>query len=100
VKGIGQIAPVEGRGLAVEIGKMPRHRIHVQLEGLLSVHAVRAVRTALAGVPGVVGADVSMRGAVLDADAEIAPALLEEALGYAGVRVQEIRTDRGSLPIV
>jgi copper chaperone CopZ len=100
VKGIDRVAPVEGRGLAVEIGKMPRRRIHVQIEGLLSVHAVRAVRTALAGVPGVLGAEVSMRGAVLDADADIAPALLHEALGHAGVQVLEIRTEKGSLPIV
>jgi hypothetical protein len=79
---------------------MPRYRIHVQIEGLLSVHAVRAVRTALAGVPGVLGAEVSMRGAVLDADEAIAPGLLHEALAHAGVQVVDIRTEKGSLPIV
>jgi hypothetical protein len=100
VKGIERASPVEGRGCAVEIGKMPRHRIHVQIEGLLSVHAVRAVRTALAGVPGVLGAEVSMRGAVLDADDAIAPGLLHEALAHAGVQVLDIRTEKGSLPIV
>jgi hypothetical protein len=41
-----------------------------------------------------------MRGAVLDADEAIAPGLLHEALAHAGVQVVDIRTEKGSLPIV
>ncbi len=79
---------------------MPRHRIHVQLEGLLSIHAVRAVRTALAAVPGVLGAEVSMQGAVLDTDAPLDRDALDEALGHAGVRVLSVREERGTLPLL
>ncbi|MFN5583084.1 hypothetical protein [Gemmatimonas sp.] len=79
---------------------MPRHRIHVQLDGLLSIHAVRAVRTALAAVPGVLGAEVSMQGAILDAEAPLDRDALDHALGYAGVRVLTLREERGTLPLL
>jgi hypothetical protein len=79
---------------------MPRLRVHVQIEGLLSVHAVRAVWTALAAVPGVRQAEVSMTGAVLETDAPIDRDLLEEALSWAGVRVTGVQVERGSLPLL
>lgn len=79
---------------------MPRQRIHVQLEGLLSVHAVRAVYTALAAVAGVVGADVSMRGAVLDMEGPLDRRQLEETLALAGVRVVDLRVEKGPLPVL
>jgi copper chaperone CopZ len=72
----------------------------VQIEGLLSVHAVRAVWTALAAVPGVRQAEVSMTGAVLETDAPIDRDLLEEALSWAGVRVTGVQVERGSLPLL
>ena len=79
---------------------MPRHRIHVQLDGLLSIHAVRAVRTALAAVPGVLGAEVSMQGAVLDTESPLDRNALDEALTHAGVRVLSVREERGTLPLL
>ena len=79
---------------------MPRLRIHVQIEGLLSVHAVRAVWTALAVVPGVVHADVSMKGAVLDTEGPVVLRLLEDALALAGVRVLGTTVEKGSLPVL
>ena len=79
---------------------MPRHRIHVQLDGLLSIHAVRAVRTALGAVPGVLGAEVSMQGAVLDTESPLDRNALDEALAYAGVRVLSVREERGTLPLL
>jgi copper chaperone CopZ len=79
---------------------MPRLRIHVQIEGLLSVHAVRAVRTALGAVPGVTGAEVSMRGAVLEADGPVDRACLDEALAIVGVRATDVRVEKGSLPVL
>ena len=79
---------------------MPRHRTHVQLEGLLSIHAVRAVRTALAAVPGVIGAEVSMQGAVLDTESPLDRHALDEALAHAGVRVLSVREERGTLPLL
>jgi len=79
---------------------MPRQRIHVELAGLISVHAVRAVQTALAGVPGIESAQVSMVGAVLDCREPIDEAALVEALSYASVTVRSIRTERGPLPLL
>lgn len=86
---------------------MPRLRIHVQIDGLLAVHAVRAVRTALAGVPGVSGADVSMAGAVLDVDSATVPfdevafaAALRAALDHAGVTLIGMQVERGGLPLL
>lgn len=79
---------------------MPRLRIHVQIEGLLSVHAVRAVWTALGGVPGVVHAEVSMKGAILDTDGPLDRRQLEECLAHAGVRVVGVTVEKGSLPVL
>lgn len=79
---------------------MPRQRIYVEIEGLLAVHAVRAVRTALAGVPGIEQADVSMQGAVLDCSAPIDESVLAEALAMAGVRLVGLRIERGGLPLM
>lgn len=79
---------------------MPRQRIHVQIEGLLSVHAVRAVWTALSAVPGVVQAEVTMRGAVLDTDGPLDRAVLAESLALAGVQLVEMTVEKGHLPLL
>ncbi len=79
---------------------MPRHRIHVQIDGLLSVHAVRAVWTALTAVPGVVGAEVSMRGAILDTEGPVDRQALEEALAMAGVQLAGMTVEKGQLPLL
>lgn len=83
---------------------MPRLRIRVQIDGLVAVHAVRAVRTALAGVPGVSGAEVSMAGAVLDVDGAFDEtaftASLRAALDHAGVTLTGMQVERGGLPML
>jgi copper chaperone CopZ len=79
---------------------MPRQRIHVEIEGLVAVHAVRAVRTALAGVPGIEHAEVTMQGAVLETSAPLDEAALAEALAMAGVRLMALRVERGGLPLL
>lgn len=79
---------------------MTRQRIHVQLNGLVAVHAVRAVWTALGAVPGVVSADVTMQGAVLEVEGALDRAALESALDAAGVTVRSIRIESRVLPIV
>lgn len=79
---------------------MPRLRIHVQIEGLLSVHAVRAVWTALAAVPGVQHAEVSMKGAVLEVDQPVDREALDAALALAGVRVVAMTQEKGHLPLL
>lgn len=79
---------------------MPRQRIHVQLNGLVAVHAVRAVWTALGAVPGVVSAEVTMQGAVLEVEGELDRAALDAALDAAGVTVRSIRIEARVLPIL
>jgi hypothetical protein len=79
---------------------MPRQRIHVQIEGLLSVHAVRAVWTALSAVPGVLQAEVSMRGVVLEADGPIERDVLADCLAMAGVRLVDMTVEKGHLPLL
>lgn len=79
---------------------MPRQRIHVQLDGLVAVHAVRAVWTALGAVPGLLSAEVTMQGAVLELDGELDRAALDVALDAAGVSVRSIRVEARSLPIL
>lgn len=79
---------------------MPRLRIRVQIDGLLSVHAVRAVWTALAAVPGVRHAEVSMRGAILETDGPIDDDRLAECLALAGVQLAGVTVEKGSLPLL
>ena len=79
---------------------MPRQRIHVQLDGLVAVHAVRAVWTALGAVPGVLSAQVTMQGAVLDVEGELDRAALDAALDAAGVTVRTVRIEARVLPVL
>lgn len=79
---------------------MPRQRIHVQLNGLVAVHAVRAVWTALGAVSGVVSAEVTMQGAVLEVEGELDRATLDAALDAAGVSVRSMRVEARVLPVL
>lgn len=79
---------------------MTRQRIHVQLEGLVAVHAVRAVWTALGAVPGLVSAEVTMAGAVLEVEGSLDREALDTVLATIGVSIREVRVERGILPIL
>jgi copper chaperone CopZ len=79
---------------------MPRQRIHVEIAGLISIHAVRAVRTALTGVPGIESAMVSMAGADLECVAPVDEGLLADALSLAGVTLVAVRAERAGLPVL
>lgn len=79
---------------------MPRQRIHVQLDGLVAVHAVRAVWTALGAVPGLVSAEVTMQGAVLEVEGELDREALDAALDAAGVSVRSLRVEARVLPLL
>ena len=75
-------------------------RVRVELEGLVAVHAVRAVWTALTAVPNVVSAEVTMAGAVLELDGPLDRAALDAALDLAGVRVVAVTVEqRRMLPL-
>lgn len=66
-------------------------RVQFTLDGLVAIHAVRAVRTALSAVPDVVFAEVTMAGVVLEIEGPVNAvtlrATLDDALNAAGVRI-------------
>ncbi len=72
----------------------------MQLDGLVAVHAVRAVWTALGAVPGLVSAEVTMQGAILEVEGELDRAALDMALEAAGVSVRSVRVEARVLPVL
>jgi copper chaperone CopZ len=70
---------------------------HLTIAGMPAVHAVRAVYTALAGVPGIVRAEVSLGTAVVEHDGTVTRATLADAVALAGFELTGWREER-SLP--
>jgi copper chaperone len=70
------------------------------INGMSCAHCVRAVFTALGGVPGVSHADVSIGKAVIEHDGSVSPEALREAISIAGYEVADFRDDRRTLPVV
>jgi copper chaperone len=70
------------------------------IEGMSCNHCVRAVFTALSGVPGISRADVSIGQAVIEHDGSVKPEAIREAISIAGYEVADFRDDRRSLPVV
>jgi copper chaperone CopZ len=66
---------------------------------LPSVHAVRAVYTALQAVDGIVHADVTRMRAVIEHDGRATSAQLRQAIGAAGHEVLEVLEEKRRLPI-
>lgn len=71
-----------------------RSRVRLELDGLIAVHAVRAVWTALAAVPGILAAEVTMAGAVLEVEGALDRDALDVALAAAGVRLVGITVEQ------
>lgn len=74
-------------------------RIVVQIGGMRTVHCVRAVFQALAGVPGVERADVSMGEARLDTTPAFDPSAIRAGLKLLGYEVGDIQETRRPLPM-
>jgi copper chaperone len=70
------------------------------ISGMTCAHCVRAVFTALAGVPGIERADVSIGRAVIEHDGTVAPEDIRAAVAVAGYTVGDIKIDGRTLPIV
>jgi copper chaperone CopZ len=66
---------------------------------LPSIHAIRAVETALQAVEGIVHAEVSRAGLVIDHDGRATAERLREAVAAAGFDVLELREEGRRLPI-
>ena len=72
----------------------------VRINGMSCAHCVRAVFTALGGVPGVSRADVSVGQAVIEHDGSVTQDAIREAISIAGYDVADFRDDRRALPVV
>lgn len=71
-----------------------------KITGMTSAHCVRAVFTALGGVPGISAADVSLGTAVIDHDGTVTRAAIADAIAIAGYQVASTSDSRSSLPVV
>jgi copper chaperone len=71
-----------------------------KIEGMSCAHCVRAVFTALGGVPGVSRADVSIGRAIVEHDGSVSLEALREAISIAGYEVTGFTDDRRTLPVV
>jgi copper chaperone CopZ len=71
----------------------------VSVSGMTCVHCVRAVFTSLAGVPGIVRADVSIGQAVIEHDGTVTAEQIRDAVAVAGYTVGDTRDDRRTLPL-
>jgi copper chaperone len=70
------------------------------VSGMSCAHCVRAVFTALGGVPGVLRADVSIGRAVIEHDGTASQEAIAEAISIAGYEVVSFSDDRRALPVV
>jgi len=71
----------------------------VAIDGMLSVHAAHAVYTALAGVDGIITADVKVGRATIEHDGRATHEQIIGAIDLAGYRVTDIRDER-RLPLL
>ena len=78
----------------------PRTIARLTIRGMSSVHAARAIFTALAGVAGVSQADVGRGGAVVEHDGSVTGAALREAVELAGFEVAGITEERRVLRVL
>jgi hypothetical protein len=93
-------APEGAPGGAEAPSNLPRRRVFVHLDGLVAVHAARAVHTALAGVPGVCTAEVTLAGADLTVEGPLDRGALAAAVALAGAQVREVTEWPRTLPVL
>lgn len=75
-------------------------RVHLQIDGVLSVHAVRALELALGSVTGILAVEASLATVAVLHDGSVTTAQLADAVTLAGCVLVSSRTERGVLPIV
>jgi copper chaperone CopZ len=67
------------------------------ISGMRSVHATRAVFTALTAVEGIASADVQLGRAVIEHDGRATPDALRHAIAAAGYEVTAVEEQRRRL---
>ena len=82
------------------LGPRPTVITTLTIGGMTSVHAVRAIETALTPVAGITRLDVALGRATIQHDGRATPEALREAIALAGYEVREVREERGRLPVV
>ena len=95
---MGQGPRARGRVEGVRVDYLSSVRTLLRFE-LPSVHAVRAVFTALQGVEGIVRADVSLGRATIEHDGRATASRLREAIATAGYVVTEIVEEKRRLAV-
>ncbi|MDQ6829514.1 MAG: heavy-metal-associated domain-containing protein [Gemmatimonadota bacterium] len=68
--------------------------------GMTSIHAVRAIFTALTAVEGITRADVTLAGTTIEHDGRATPSILREAIALAGYEVVDTTEVKRSLPLL
>lgn len=71
----------------------------LRIDGMRSVHCVRAVFTALGAIEGIASADVAMGSARIEHVTQIDIEPILESLTSLGYHVREVSTDRRRLTI-
>lgn len=77
---------------------MPRMR--VEIAGMRTVHCVRAVFTALTGVPGIESAQVDRSVALIDHDGSATEQHVRDAVGVVGYEVTSVVEERRGLTVL
>lgn len=70
-------------------------RTVLDVAGMTSRYAIRAVETALGGLPGVTGMNVTLGQVTVDHDDTVTVEMLREAISVAGFEVTATRAERG-----
>ena len=70
-------------------------RTVLDVAGMTSRHAIRAVETALGGLPGVTAMAVALGRVTVDHDSTVTAEILSEAISVAGFEVTASRAERG-----
>lgn len=80
---------------------MARFVATARIGGMRTAHCVRAVFTALAGVPGILRADVQVGRAEIEHDGGVTEAMLRDAIAVAGYELMETTEERQrTLPLL
>ena len=74
-------------------------RLRLFISGMTSVHAARAVHTALASVSGITWAEVKLGEAEVECEGSISAEEVRSAIASVGLELKEVVPERRTLPI-
>ena len=78
----------------------PRALVRLSIAGMTSIHANRAIFTALSGVEGVVRAEVERGRTIVEHDGTATVEALRQAIALAGYEVTAVEEERRTLPLL